>query len=102
MTTTEIRWGRCQYCGRWVKNLTGEACRACLKEITGYSKRGYGGRHNDEAHVIIVVSDPDPEYGFRPGASFSDTMHKANMAQHAYTPGTVLRNTETGAITVTK
>jgi hypothetical protein len=39
---------------------------------------------------VVIVKDPDTEFGFRPGASFPLEDYRAMLARGCLTPGTVL------------
>jgi len=91
----ETRWGRCSWCGKFVRNMTSFCCAECSAEL-----------HNDKSPAVtrykpryIVIEDPLPysEGGYVEGAGFSTNDHDYNLRFGGYTPGTILRDDFTGA-----
>lgn len=90
----ETPWGRCVFCGQWVRNLVTESCAACNREIEAAIQE----REANEAKAaryaprFIVVDDPLPveQGGFRAGSGFSTNDKDAMLRMGYFTAGMVL------------
>ena len=83
----------CSGCGcsvtvAWnVGRATCDFCRGEQEQAKRERRRAKRGR-TDKPPTVKIISDPDNENGFRPGAAFLLEEHEANLRFGVYTPGT--------------
>lgn len=91
----EIAWGRCVFCGRFFRKLTGDRCQDCGKEIESY-QNSKGERTEGWTPRFYIVEEPDPVGGFPVGAGFDLLNFERTLARGHYTPGAVIEDRKAG------
>jgi hypothetical protein len=88
----------CYYCGRTVvaSQSAGRALCEICKEIKARERnekrRLRYWQKESKLKIVVVVKDPDEDFGFFPGATFSVSERDYGLAKSIFTPGTLIRN----------